>query len=364
MKLREITNSLEKLAPLSLQESYDNCGLLVGDPESHIGAALLTLDCTEAVVDEAIALKCNLIIAHHPLIFQGLKRLSGATDAGRALLKAIKNDIAIYAIHTNLDNVPQGVNQMMAEKLGLQQCRVLEPREGQLCKLVVFVPHSHAAAVRQALFDAGAGHIGQYDQCSFNLEGHGTFRGSAESTPFAGQAGSLHTEPETRVEVILPRWKERDAVAAMRSAHPYEEVAFDLYPLLNVAPIAGAGMVGLLPAPEPVHEFLQRVKTTFGARAVRHTALVHATVEKVALCGGSGSFLLRAAIQAGAQVFISADFKYHQFFDAENRIVIADIGHFESEQYTPVVIERWLASNFPTFATHFSRVNTNPIQYL
>ncbi len=364
MKIADIISYLETLAPPSLQENYDNAGLLTGDPETEITGALVCLDSIEEIIDEAISLNCNLIIAHHPIIFSGLKKINGKNYIERTIIKAIKNDIAIYAIHTNLDNVRMGVNEMIARKLELLDCKILAPKKGLLKKLVTFIPTNHAEKLRQALFEAGAGHIGHYDHCSFSLEGTGSFRGDDASAPYVGEKGEEHHEPETRIEVIYPAVSERQILFALRQNHPYEEIAYDIYLLENKHPEIGAGLIGRLKHPTDEFLFLRFVKSAMQTPSIRYTAFKGKNVERVAICGGSGSFLLQDAIAAGADVFITADFKYHQFFDADNRIVIADIGHYESEQFTIELITGLLQKKFPNFALHFTKINTNPINYL
>lgn len=364
MKLKQIASLLEREAPLLYQESYDNSGLQVGDPSMEVHAALVTLDVTEAVVNEAIESGCNLIVSHHPLIFGGLTSLTGRNAVERIIRKAIKSEIAIYAAHTNLDAVPHGVNGMIAEKIGLRKTRILEPVAGKLKKLVVFVPSDHAEKVRESIFSAGAGVIGNYDSCSYNLEGTGTFRGGEGTDPFVGNTGELHQEPEVRVETIFPDHEKGRIITAMLQAHPYEEVAYDVYPLENKYPGAGAGMIGELEESMEEKEFLSLLKETFGSGCIRHSGLIGKPIRKVALCGGAGSQLLRTAIDAGANVFVSGDFKYHQFFDADGKIVIADIGHYESEQFTRDLIYDLILKNFPKFAVRLSAINTNPIKYL
>ena len=363
VKLKEITNYLENFAPLKLQESYDNAGLIVGDPEAKITEAIVTLDVTEEVVDEAIEKKANLIVAHHPIVFSGLKKLTGKNYVERTVLKAIKNDIAIYAAHTNLDSVTGGVNTKICEKLGLKNCKVLQPVSGQLKKLVVFIPADHADNVRTAIFEAGAGHIGNYDYCGYNLEGEGSFRGGEDTNPFVGEKNQIHYEKEVRFETIFPGYVQGKVIQAMIKAHPYEEVAYDIYPLENAHEQVGIGMTGELPEPVSEKYFLSLLKSTFNTGCIKHTALKGAEVKKVAVCGGAGSFLLNHAISDGADFFVSGDFKYHQFFDAENKIVIADIGHFESEQFTKELFYELLTKKFPKFAVRFSEVNTNPVFY-
>lgn len=364
MRIRDITNAIEEFAPLSLQESYDNAGLIIGDPEAETDQALITLDVTEAVIAEAVKTGSKLIIAHHPLIFGGLKKINMSDPVERMVTECIRNGIAVYAAHTNLDNVRQGVNAMMAEKIGLTNLRILSPAGGMLRKLVVFSPSSHAGKVREALFGAGAGHIGNYDSCSFNLKGEGTFRAGEGSDPFVGNIGELHVEKEERIEVIFPAYMQSKLIRAMLKAHPYEEVAYDIYPLENRFEQAGAGMIGELEIPEETTDFLKRVKQSFGCGSIRHTEPVSRKVSKIAICGGSGSFLIKQAINAGADVFITGDVKYHAFFDADKKIVIADIGHYESEQFTKDLLMNIIKKKFSTFAVRISEVNTNPIHYL
>ncbi len=363
MKIKEITQAIERFAPLPLQESYDNAGLIIGDASVEVNSALITLDVTDEVVEEAILNKHHLIIAHHPLIFGGLKKIDTRHLIGRLVTKCIKNDIAVYAAHTNLDNVIDGVNRIIADKLGLQNQEILDPKPEQLNKLVVFIPESHAGEVREAIFNAGAGHIGNYDSCSFNTHGQGTFRALEGADPYVGNKNELHFEDEVRAEFIYPKYREAEIIKAMLGAHPYEEVAYDVYPLANKYSQVGAGMVGELETPEDTTEFIERLKRTFGAGCVRHTAITTQKINKVALCGGSGSFLIRNAIGAGADIYISGDIKYHEFFDADGKIIIADIGHYESEQFTKELLMNLIKKNFSTFAVQISAVNTNPIKY-
>ncbi|MEN8157727.1 MAG: Nif3-like dinuclear metal center hexameric protein [Bacteroidota bacterium] len=363
MKLKEITGAMESLAPLSFQESYDNSGLQVGDPESEVTGILIALDVTEGVIDEAAGLGFNLVVSHHPVIFGGLKSLTGRTAPERIVAKAIRQGIAIYSGHTNFDAIAGGVNRKMAGRLGLTGLKILDPLKGRLKKVAVFVPHDHMEKVRTAMFDAGAGHIGGYDNCSFNLEGSGTFRGSEGTDPFVGEPGEMHQEPETRVETIVPEHLMGRVVKAMVAAHPYEEVAYDVYPLENEMHEAGMGMTGELEDAMDEEVFLNFVKERFGVAMIRHSALLGKTVKRVALCGGAGSFLLAKAIRSGADVFITGDLKYHQFFDADGKIVMMDIGHFESEQFTRDLFYDLLMKKFPKFAIRLSETDTNPIKY-
>jgi dinuclear metal center YbgI/SA1388 family protein len=362
MKLNQIVSALELWAPLNLQEGYDNSGLIVGDLNQDVRAALVTLDCTEAVVDEAIANGAQLIIAHHPIVFSGMKRFTGRTYVERTVMKAIKHDVSIYAIHTNLDHIDTGVNKHLCDLLGVQNPRILQPKAALFEKLMVFVPATHAAEVRNALFEAGAGAIGNYDECSFNSPGEGTFRAGTNANPTLGSHLQRHTEPEIRIEVIVPSDRVADVLRAMNAAHPYEEVAYDRVQLQNEAQWIGAGMIGSLPEPMAWPAFFDHVKHTLSATVIKHTECPEKQVKHVAVCGGAGLFLLKQAKAAGADVFITSDVKYHEFFDAEG-IVLADVGHWESEHRTKELIVRYLNEKFPKFAVHLSRINTNPVKY-
>jgi dinuclear metal center YbgI/SA1388 family protein len=362
--IKDICNIIENFAPLALQEDYDNAGLLIGNPDATATAALLCIDVTEKIVDEAIEKRCNIIISHHPLIFKGLKSITGKNEIEKCVVKAIKNDIAIYAAHTNLDNLANGVNGKIAEKIGLKNCQILQPKIDVLLKLVTFVPVEQADNVRKAIFEAGAGHIGNYDSCSYNLQGEGTFKASEAAKPFVGNIGELHTELEIRIETILPVYLKNKVLTALIKAHPYEEPAFDIYELKNVAPNIGSGLKGELEQSEDELAFLNRLKAVFNIPSIRHSPFTGKKIKKVALCGGAGSFLINKAIASQADVFITGDLKYHDFFLPENKLLMADIGHFESEQYTKEIFFEIIRKKIPTFATHFSEVNTNPINYL
>jgi dinuclear metal center YbgI/SA1388 family protein len=364
MLLKEITQYIESIAPLAFQESYDNAGLIIGAPDDEISGILITLDITEEILDEAISKKLNLVVCHHPVVFSGIRKLNGKSYIERCVAKAIKNDIAIYAAHTNLDSVFGGVNSKICEKLELQNCRILAPNPGLLKKLVTFVPTADAEKVRKAIFEAGAGHIGNYDSCSFNLTGNGTFRGNDQTNPYVGRKNQLHTEEEIRVETIFPKHIQGRVIQALLQAHPYEEVAYDIYPLDNEYNQAGIGMVGELSQPVEEMLFLKKLKTVFNCQTVKYTTLLGKPIQKVAVCGGSGSSYLNKAMAQKADIFISGDFKYHQFFDAEKQIIIADIGHYESEQFTKEVFYELLTKKFPKFAVHLSAFNTNPVSYL
>jgi dinuclear metal center YbgI/SA1388 family protein len=364
MIVREVAALLEEIAPLGYQENYDNTGLIVGSNSSNVNGILVTLDVTPDVIDEALAKDTNLIVAHHPVIFSGIKRLTGANYTERTIIKAIKHGISIYCAHTNLDSVWNGVSMILAKRIGLTDIKVLAPASDQLVKLTTFVPTSNLADVQLALFSAGAGNIGNYDQCSFNIEGTGTFRAGENSNPFVGNKGENHQEKEVRIEVIVPKPVLSKVIEALLKAHPYEEVAYDIYPILNKNPRAGLGVIGKLAKPQPEVEFLNKLKKHISSGSIRHSPLLGKDIVKVAVCGGSGSSLIGQSISAGADIFITADVKYHQFFDADGKIIIADIGHYESEQFTIDFFYEILTKKFPNFAVLKSNVKTNPINYL
>ena len=362
--IKDVTHYLEALAPKAYQESYDNSGLIVGNQSAEVTGILVTLDCLETIVDEAITNGCNLIVAHHPILFKGLKKLTGQNYVERTIIKAIKNDIGIYAIHTNLDNMDWGVNKKIADIIGLKNTRVLAPKSNTLLKLTTFVPTKNKEKLIEALHAAGAGNVGNYSNCSFQVMGEGTFLPNEKSNPAIGKKGKLERVEETRIEMILPEPLKNSVLGALLQSHPYEEVAYYLSRLENENQEVGAGMVGDLEIPLEPMEFLNGLKAKMNAKCIRHTQLTDRKIKRVAVCGGVGSFLLPQAIAAGADVFVSADFKYHEFFDADHKIIVADIGHYETEQFTKQLLTEVLSKNFTTFATTFSKSNTNPISYL
>jgi dinuclear metal center YbgI/SA1388 family protein len=363
MIISSIIDILEKIAPPSLQEDYDNAGLITGDKNWLCTGSLISLDVTEEVVKEAIEKKCNLIIAHHPIVFKGLKKINGKNYVERTVILAIKNDIAIYAIHTNLDNIIDGVNGKIADKLGLVNRSILCPKQSGLLKLAVFVPVNDKEKLQDALFAAGAGHIGHYSECSFSTEGTGTYKAGENARPYLGEVGKRHQEQEVKIEVILPVWLKQQVIKAMIAAHPYEEVAYDMYHLSNTSLQTGSGLIGELEQELEETDFLALLKRVFGLSVVRHTPLTGRPIKKVALCGGAGSFLTAVAKAAGADVYVSADIKYHEFFDADGQILLADIGHYESEQFTIDLLFDILREKFPNFAVLKTGVNTNPVKY-
>ncbi|HOW25626.1 MAG TPA: Nif3-like dinuclear metal center hexameric protein [Bacteroidales bacterium] len=363
MKIAEILQALEETAPLKWQEEYDNSGLIIGDPEKEVQRTLVCVDVTPEVLAEAIDKRCGLIISHHPVIFRGLKKIMPGNTVGDLVIQALKNDIAICSVHTNLDNIDRGVSWILGQKIGLTDSRILVPRKGLLRKLVTFCPLEYAGKVREAIFEAGAGVIGNYDSCSYQLEGEGTFRGMEGSHPFIGEKGKLHVEKELRLETIFPVHREREIIHALLSTHPYEEVAYDIYPLDNEYKKVGSGVIGELADPLPERELMAVLKTVTGSPVIRHSGFLERKVKKVAVCGGSGSFLISDAMAQQADVYITADLKYHDFFEANRRILLMDIGHYESEQFTKELIASILVKKFPTFAVLITQLNTNAVQY-
>lgn len=363
MKVGELCNIIEKYAPLRYQESYDNCGLQIGDASQEVRGVLITMDVTEEVVEEAVKKGCNFIMAHHPLIFRGLKKLTGGDYVQRSVIKAVKEEICIYACHTNADKIHDGVSFKLANKLGLTNCKVLSPEYENLLKLVTFVPASHTNDVISALHATGAGTCGNYDCCSFRHEGTGSFRANKDCNPYVGNRGEIHEEKENRIEIILKPELKSSVISALLKSHPYEEPAFDIIELKNRYCTGGLGVVGDLREPIKSEIFLANLKETLGS-VIRHTELTTPTISRVALCGGSGAEFLQKAINERADIFISADFKYHQFFDAEKRIIIADAGHFETEQFIKESFFELISKNSANFAIHLTEYKTNPIKYL
>lgn len=364
MKIKDITNCIEEIAPLNYAEGFDNVGLLVGNYQTEVTGVLVTLDTLENIVDEAIEKNCNLIVSFHPIIFSGLKKLNGTNYVERVVLKAIKNDIAIYSMHTALDNSFQGVNAKICEVLGLKNTKILIPQKNTLKKLTTYTPIESAETVRIALFEAGAGNIGNYDNCSFNSEGIGTYKGNENSNPTLGEKGKLHSEKEVLISVIFEKHKERNILKALFNSHPYEEVAYEIVSLENDNQEIGMGMVGELENEVNETKFLQFIKKTMNAKGIRHSKLIGKPIKKIAVLGGSGSFAIENAIASGADMYITADVKYHEFYKAENKLIIADIGHYESEQFTKNLLVDILTKKFHNFAIILSEKNTNPIYYL
>lgn len=364
MKLRAIIHHLEQWAPPAYQESYDNSRLLTGNADMEVTGILVSLDCVESVVDEAVANKCNVVVAHHPIIFGGLKSLTGRTYVERTVIKAIKNDVAIYAIHTNLDNVTTGVNKKITDLIGLQDVRILSPVAGKLTMLQVVCPHTHAEALRQAVFNAGGGQVGKYGSAWFGSEGTSGYTPKADAQPTLGNVGEAVSHEETKLEFTFPAYLQHAVMAAVKKVHPYEEFDHKLVMLANTHQEVGSGMIGRLPGPENVADFLRRIKTVFNCGTVKHTHPHKPQISTVAVCGGAGFFLLPQAIAQGADIYITADVKYHEFFDADGKIILVDIGHYESEQFTKDLIAEKLKAEFPDLKINLCTVNTNPVSYI
>jgi len=364
MKIKDIIISIEEEAPLQYQESYDNSGLILGVFEQEISKALICFDLTENVLQEAIEKNCQLIISHHPLIFNPLKKINSNNYIDRILIKAIKHDIAIYAAHTNLDNSYNGLNNLFAQKLSLKNSRILAPIKGSLRKITTFCPEDHAGQVRTAICEAGAGKIGNYDFCTYNISGNGSFRALDKAKPFVGNKNELHFEKEVRIEAIYPVHLEKDIISSLIKSHPYEEVAYDIYPLENTYSMIGSGIIGSLETPVNAFDFLKKLKALLNIHIIKHSALNNKTIQTVALCGGAGSFLFKEAIKQKADIFISSEFKYNQFIDCEDKIIIADIGHYESEHFAKELIYDIIKKKFPNFALNFSEQDANPINYM
>lgn len=364
MKIGQITQYLESFAPTIYQESYDNSGLLVGNKNTEITGILIGLDCLETTIEEAKQKKCNLIITHHPIIFKGLKRLNGHHYSERVVINAIKNDIALYAIHTNLDNVKNGVNFKIAEKLGLKNIKILAPKTQNLMKLTVFVPVNDTRKLLDALGKAGAGNIGNYKNCSFQTEGIGRFEPIKEAKPFIGNLNELEEVKENRIEVVFPIHLQNEILNVMKQNHPYEEIAYYLHTLENKNQEIGSGAIGELEQAMNEKDFLTYLSKKMLAKGIKHTKLLEKNIKKVAICGGTGSFLLGNAIGQSADVFVSADFKYHEYFEADNKILIADIGHYESEQFTSELLKDYLLIEKKVdVSVHLTTENTNPVEY-
>lgn len=364
MIVQDVINHLEALSPLAYAEGFDNVGLLVGNKKANVTGVLVTLDTLETVLDEAIEENCNMIVSFHPIVFKGLKKLTGKTYVERVVMKAIKHDIAIFAIHTALDNSLHGVNDMICEKLNLVNRKILIPQAETIKKLTTYAPKSEGQELREALFSAGAGNIGNYDNCSFNTEGIGTYKGNENSNPTIGERGVTHTEEETKITVTFAKHLESKILKTLFETHSYEEVAYEVITIENKNQHIGMGMIGELETPMDEIDFLKQLKINMNTECIRHSQLLNKKVKKVAVLGGSGSFAIGAAKAAGADVFITADMKYHDFFTAENSILLADIGHYESEQYTKNLLVAYLTKKIPNFAIILSKTNTNPVKYL
>lgn len=362
--VKEIANALEKFAPLPLQDGFDNAGLQIGLTDAEITGVLLCLDVTEKVIDEAVALGYNLIISHHPLLFRPLKKITGSNYVERCVIKALSNGISIYSAHTNLDNAQGGVNYHIASKLGLKNVNILVPKENSLLKFVTYVPNAQADEVRNALFDAGCGAIGNYDNCSYNLNGTGTFRANEGCNPFCGNVGELHHEQEVRIETVLPAYLKNRVVSALLKAHPYEEPVYDIFPIHNDWHTAGSGIIGELEDECEEIDFLCKIKEIFATNSIMHTPVRGKKIKRIALCGGAGGSFAGAALAAGADLYLTGEARYHELFDNTDKMVYAIIGHYESEQYTTEILHDIVKGNFPNIPVNTTTVCTNPIRHL
>jgi dinuclear metal center YbgI/SA1388 family protein len=364
VKVQEIITLIETVAPLSLQEEYDNAGLIIGNANMDVTGALICLDVNEQIIEEAIKLNYNLIISHHPLIFKGLKKINGKNSTENCVILAIRNNLAIYAAHTNLDNVlVNGVNAALADKLHLSKRSVLRPADKKLMKIICFVPEMHAAAVRNALCEAGAGKIGNYDSCSYNSMGYGTFKALEHANPFVGEKNKIHTENEIRMELIFHSYQKANIIRALYNAHPYEEPAFDIISLENTSDSIGSGLMGEFENEMEISDFLNLLKTSLNASLLRFSPGNSKQIRRVALCGGSGSFLIHDAISAKVDAFITGDLKYHDFTETSGKILLVDPGHFETEQFTKDIFYDIIRKKMPKFAVRISEICTNPIKY-
>jgi len=364
MKLKEIIAVLEEMAPLAYAEDFDNVGLLIGNAEMETNGVLVCHDALETIIDEAIAKNCNLVVCFHPIIFSGLKKITGKNYVERVTVKAIQNNIAIYAVHTALDNHKEGVNKIFSDAIGLVNTKILVPKQNFIRKLITYTIPENSDVVRNALFEAGAGSIGNYNNCSFNSDGFGTYKGNADSNPVIGEKGKLTIANENKIEVTFEKHLESKILKALFKNHVYEEVAYEIYDLQNTHQNIGLGMLGELPTTLAERDFLQMVKDKMQTEGIRHSQFLNKNIKKVAVLGGSGSFAIKNAIQAGADAFLTADLKYHNFYEAENQILLADIGHFESERYTKNYIVDFLRKKILNFAIILSEENTNPVKYL
>lgn len=362
MNIQTFTAKLNSLFNIQQAEDFDNVGLLCGNPEREVSRVLVCHDALEEVIEEAIEKNCQLVVCFHPIIFKGLKKITGKNYVEKAILKAIENKIAIYAIHTALDNDFWGVNEMICQKLGITQSHILMPKPSSLMQLTFYVPTSHAEVVKQALFHTGAGHIGNYDQCSFSTKGIGSFRPLLNANPFLGQHHIQEHTEEEMVSLVFNSHQKSSVISALKRAHPYEEVAFHIVALENANPYIGLGKYGNLPEEMTIEDFLSQVKEKFSLSVIKHSHH-HGKIRKVAVLGGSGAEGIEAAILQKCDAYLTADLKYHDYFRAEKKLLLCDIGHFESERFVVSQIITRLSENFSTFAFLKSEVNTNPVNY-
>jgi len=363
MTCGEIIKILETWAPREISLERDNPGLQVGSGKNIVKNILLSLELTMDVINESIAKECNLIITHHPLIFHPVKSLDFQRDKNSMLIeKLIKNDLTLFSAHTNLDFTKNGVSFELAKMLGLKGIDFLVNLSANQYKISVFVPGDHVEEVADAIFNAGGGIIGEYSRCSFRTGGTGTFFGSNKTTPFLGEKGKQEQVSEIKLEAIADSWKLGGIISAVINAHPYEEPAYDIYPLKNKNINYGMGAVGELDKQLGREEFLKYVSEKLKAKCLKYTSGKSESIKKIAVCGGAGTELLKEAVQSGADAFVTADVKYHTFHDAQGKILLVDAGHYETEIHVLNQIEKELSTaaenNFKIFKYSGS---TNPV---
>ena len=363
MKINQIIKILEDWAPLSYAEEFDNVGLLVGDKSRTYTAALITHDVSLAVVEEAIKTNCNLIICFHPILFKGLKSITGKNYVEKTVLKAIENKIAIYALHTALDNHKEGISYHLGKLINLKEQEILIPQKNSLFHLTTYVPLEAKEAVLTALHEAGAGSIGSYSHCSFNITGQGRFKPGQDSNPAVGKKEQFTKVEESQLAVVVPKHAKNRVLKALEKSHPYEAVAYELVALENQHPDVGLGSIGKLEKPLKRDDFLHHLKNSLNIPYLRHSEILNKEIKTVAVLGGSGSFCIDAAKAKGADALVTADLKYHDFFRAEKQLLLVDAGHYETEQFTKRIIHEYLTKKIPNFAFTLSQLNTNPVKY-
>ena len=363
MRIQNFIDVIEEWAPTAYAEDFDNVGLIIGNPELECKGVLVTHDTLENVVEECIKKDFNLIVSFHPIIFSGLKKLTQSTYVERVVTKAIKNDICVYAIHTALDNHRFGVSHALAENLGLYDIEVLSPKEKTIRKLTTYAPKNEAPVLLEKLYEAGAGKIGNYKECSFISSGKGTFKGNENSNPNLGVKGEKTEVDEVQINLIFELHSQQKILHTLFETHPYEEVAYEVFSLENKNQTIGMGSLGELENEMDEEVFINWVQDKLNIDMVRHSKTIGKKIKKVAVLGGSGSFAISSAIRSNADVFVTADLKYHDFFQAENKILLIDAGHYETEQFTKKLIHDNLIKKLPNFAIALSESITNPVNY-
>ena len=363
MIVKEVINYLDEFSPFCYAEEFDNVGLIIGDYTQKVNGILVTLDSTESVIDEAIKSKCNLIISFHPIIFNDIKSITTNTYVERVIHKSIKNNISIIAIHTSLDNSIKGVNSAICKKLDIKNYKILIPKERTIKKLTTYIPSENVAKLKSEIFKIGGGSLGKYDNCSFSYKGLGSFKGNKKSNPKIGNKLTYTEIEEVCVNITFLKHLEKEVVKALKENHPYEEIAYEINTLENSNQNIGMGMIGELASSMDENKFLSFLKKKMKSKLIKHSKKIGKKIAKIAVLGGSGSFAIENAINSGADAFVTSDLKYHDYFKAENKILLVDIGHYESEQYTKNLIFNFLTKKIPNFAIVLSKTNTNPIMY-